>query len=115
MSSKLTVERVLERPLPEQWAEDELMTLAEAARLHWPRGPLTEETLRTAVRDGRLPVSEIARKLFVTKAALRELNVCKPRPAPGFSAERCDNEGDFAASIEAMGRRPPQMVGSKIR
>jgi hypothetical protein len=110
VSSKLTVERVLERPSPDLWAEDELMTLAEAARLFWPKGPLTEETLRTAVRDGRLPVSEIARKLFVTKAALRELNVCKPRPttAPTSSSDPSDDEGDFVASIEAMGRHPPQ-------
>ncbi len=79
MGSKLSTERIIERPSPDEWDADELLTLAEAARLFWPKGPITEETLRTAVRDGRLPVSEIARKLFTTKRALAELNVCRPR------------------------------------
>lgn len=105
MTSKLSVERVLERPRPDQWADDELLTLAEAARLFWPRGPLTEETLRTAVRDGRLPVSEIARKFFVTKTALRELNVCTPRIAPvDRRADADDGEEPYAASLRSMGR-----------
>jgi len=79
MVSKLKLTRVLERTDPAQWSDDELMTLAEAARLFWPSGPLSEETLRPAVRDGRLPVSEIARKLFTTKRALSALHVCTPR------------------------------------
>ena len=53
-------------------------SLGEAAALYWPDGPLTETTLRTAARDGRLPISQIAGKFFVTKAALRCLTVCKP-------------------------------------
>ena len=46
-------DRVAQRPDPAAWGEDELMSLGEAARLHWPDGPIRERTLRTAVRDGR--------------------------------------------------------------
>ncbi|OSI65049.1 hypothetical protein BSZ21_21965 [Bradyrhizobium canariense] len=62
--------RVAARPDPADWAEDELMTLAEAADLMWPSGPLTASSLRTAYRAGELEVVMIARKLLVTKAGL---------------------------------------------
>lgn len=78
MTRNAKTERVCARPDPALWADDELMTLAEAAALYWPAGPLTETSLRTAIRDGRLPISQIAGKFFVTKAALRALTVCEP-------------------------------------
>lgn len=62
--------RVAARPDPQDWGADELMTLAEAAALLWPSGPLTASSLRTAYRAGELEVVMIARKLLVTKAAL---------------------------------------------
>lgn len=49
------------------------MTLAEAARLFWPGGPITVTTLRTAVRQGDLEVVVLARKLFVTPAGIRAM------------------------------------------
>jgi hypothetical protein len=54
--------RVTTRPDPSQWQDDELMTLGEAAALFCPDGPFSERTLRTAVRDGRLPISQVAGK-----------------------------------------------------
>lgn len=72
------VDRVADRPDPRSWGDDELMTLSEAARLHWPHGPITEHTLRTAVRDGRLAISQVAGKFFVTKRALADLSTCEP-------------------------------------
>ena len=45
-------DRISLRPDPASWGDDELMSLAEAARLFWPDGPLTLASLRTAVRDG---------------------------------------------------------------
>ncbi|HEY8162849.1 MAG TPA: hypothetical protein VIF34_11360 [Methylocystis sp.] len=74
--------RVAARPDPALWGEDELLTLREASALFWPQGPLTERSLRTAVRDGRLPVSMVARKLLTTPKALRELSSCVARPSP---------------------------------
>lgn len=62
--------RVAARPDPNDWADDELMTFAEAAALLWPSGPLTASSLRTAYRAGELEVVMIARKLLVTKADL---------------------------------------------
>jgi hypothetical protein len=78
MTRHTKVDRVRARPDPALWADDELMTLVEVAALYWPDGPLTETSLRTAVRDGRLPISQIAGKFFVTKTALRSLTVCQP-------------------------------------
>jgi len=65
--------RVVARPDPAQWRDDELLTFAEAAALMWPDGPLTASSLRTAYRAGQLEVTVIARKLLVTKAALQRL------------------------------------------
>jgi hypothetical protein len=65
--------RVAARPDPAQWADDELMTFKEAAALLWPSGPLTASSLRTAYRAGELEVTVIARKLLVTKSALRAM------------------------------------------
>lgn len=62
--------RVVARPDPADWSDDELMTFAEAAALLWPDGPLTASSLRTAYRAGDLEVVMIARKLLVTKDSL---------------------------------------------
>ncbi|MFK4536383.1 hypothetical protein ABIA00_004566 [Bradyrhizobium ottawaense] len=100
-------DRVAQRPDPGAWGEDELMTLGEAARLHWPDGPITERTLRTAVRDGRLPISRFARKIFVTKRALKALSHCAAispsSPRRGLDGAGRGFERDLAA-IRRMGR-----------
>jgi hypothetical protein len=93
--------RVAARPDPEQWGEDELMNLAEATALFWPQGPISERTLRTAVRDRRLPISLLARKFYVTKAALRVLSRCEPIAARCGSA--ADREDTRAANREDAG------------
>jgi len=101
-------DRVAQRPDPAEWGEDELMTLAEAARLHWPDGPITERTLRTAVRDGRLPISRFAGKFFVTRRALAALSNCEPTPAsrPSRESEVATSgfEDDLAAVRRMRGR-----------
>ena len=65
--------RVAARPDPAQWGDDELLTLAEAAALFWPQGPLTGSSLRTAYRAGTLRVAIIARKILVTKKGLKDM------------------------------------------
>ena len=75
--------RIRERPRPELWGEDEPLTLAEAAALLWPRGPLTAASLRTAYRQGALEVTMVARKLLVTRrqiAAMLERSRLARRP-----------------------------------
>jgi hypothetical protein len=75
--------RIEERPDPSAWGDDELLTLAEAAFLFWPAGPLSETSLRTAVRDRHLDVAEIAGKLLTSKSAIRRMSVCRPRAGQG--------------------------------
>jgi hypothetical protein len=92
------------------------MNLAEAAALFWPQGPISERTLRTAVRDRRLPISVVARKFYVTKAALRVLSRCEPIPprrgsTAGREEDQAANRGDAGvfdsdlAAIHAMATR----------
>lgn len=85
--SRSGLSRVAERPAPWQWDQDELLTLTEAAALFWPAGPITITSLRTAVRDGKLEVAEIAGKLFTSKSAIGRMSRCALRqdradPAP---------------------------------
>jgi hypothetical protein len=94
--------RVSARPNPDEWGEDELMTLAEAEALFWPHGPISERTLRTAIRDGRLPISQVARKFFVTKAALRSLSTCKPIASDADCAERSAKPSAFERDLAAV-------------
>jgi hypothetical protein len=72
--------RVAARPDPAQWADDELLTFTEAVALLWPQGPLTASSLRTAYRAGQLEVTVIARKLLVTKLAIRAMVEAAARP-----------------------------------
>lgn len=74
--------RVERRPDPREWADDELITLPEAAALFWPEGPLTTTSLRTAVRDRMLEVAEIAGKILTTKAAIGRMSSCRLRGRP---------------------------------
>lgn len=71
--------RVAARPAPEQWSEDELLSLPEAAALLWPAGPLSTKSLRTAERDGQLAVVVIAGKMLTTRRALAEMGRCRLR------------------------------------
>ncbi len=99
--------RVAARPDPQQWGLTELMTLAEAAACHWPDGPLTARSLRTAADDGRLPVVMIARKVLTTRAAIQEMSRCAPRTTrkPGHDPPDCPRRNDGAdASDSAYGR-----------
>lgn len=72
--------RVQERPNPREWEEHELLTLAEAAALFWPNGPLTVRSLRTAVRDEILQVTWIAGKIFTTPESIRLM--ARPKNSP---------------------------------
>lgn len=85
-------ERIARRPNPSQWGLDELLTLEEAAVLHWPQGPLTSRSLRTAADAGALGTVLIARKKLTTRRQIAEMSRC----------ERA-----------ASGRRPPATVGGR--
>ena len=75
--------RVAMRPDPALWSGVELMMLEEAAALFWPCGPLTTTSLRTAVRDGKLEIVEIAGKILTNKDSIAKMSVCGVRaPSP---------------------------------
>lgn len=107
--------RIAARPDPQQWDLDELMTLAEAAALHWPHGPLTARSLRTAIDDGMLPVVMVARKLLTSRRALQEMGRCqtrtKPEPAPNSPKHKRPPSADRDA--DAAYRRLMQTLEGK--
>jgi hypothetical protein len=105
MDTRPTPPRVIERPDPRQWETDELMTLAEAVALFWPRGPLTVRSLRTAIRDERLPVSVVAGRHLVTKRALKEMSRCTPLPRQARGAQEAGQE---------IGQEPDEELGNGI-
>ncbi len=61
--------------------DDQLVTLAEAARLFFG-GRLTKSALRTEAKRGNLEIFRIANRDFVTKSAIqRMIQRCAVRPA----------------------------------
>jgi hypothetical protein len=71
--------RIALRPDPDQWSAVELLSLAEAASLFWPMGPLTTTSLRTAVRDHQLDVAVIAGKILTNKESILKMSRCSAR------------------------------------
>ena len=71
MAPRPALARLDERPLSSDWHPDELITFAEAAALHFPKGPLTASTLHLAYRRGELKAKRIAGKHFTTIADIR--------------------------------------------
>ena len=75
--------------------------------LRRPDGPLSDRSLRIAVREGRLPISVEAGKFFVTKDDLSLLSVCTPiAPRDRVSEESADAglEEDLAIIRELRSR-----------
>lgn len=64
--------RVKERPGPDQWDEDEPVTLAEGAAL-FTYGLINERGLRTAIDNGELEFSKPLGRIYTTKRAIRAL------------------------------------------
>ena len=83
--------RIADRPRMEEWADDELLTLPEAAALFWPDGPITTNTLRTAGHEGTLTITKVAGKFFTTPMAIRRMGVdvvgAKTRPNAAEATE----------------------------
>jgi len=77
--------RVKSRPNPDQWGDDEVLTLVEATALFFPEGPLTLSSLRSAVAAGTLEIARVAGKDLTTPRAIRKLvrpscRAAKPSP-----------------------------------
>jgi hypothetical protein len=93
--------RVLERPDPAQWGDQELMNFKEAIALFWPAGPLTIHSLRTAHRQGQLGVAVIAGKFLTTKAAIAEMGSCV-RKTKATAPESTANDRETARARAAL-------------
>lgn len=109
-------DRVRLRPDPAQWGPDELMSLAEAAALFWPAGPLRTSSLRVAHRNGQLSVAVIARRHLTTRAsieamALDNLRKLAPRAVPR-PAEPAPASPDAETQGDRLRRRIGQCVGT---
>lgn len=99
--------RIAKRPSPDDWANDELMTLPEAAKLFWPEpdGPLTTTSLRTAVRDRQLEVAIIAGKFLTTKAAVLKMSNCKLLDADMEDVPELEQRGRTPRSVAELRQR----------
>ncbi len=73
MAPRPPLERLEARPGPDEWDDDELVTLAEAVELFFPRGPLTIGGLRSAIGRHELPSVNICNRIYTTPGALRRL------------------------------------------
>lgn len=73
--------------------DDEPVSLAEACRLFFG-GRLSPSALRTEAAKGRLVITQIARKDFVTRRSIEEMKekcrVPASRPASGFEPKRTE-------------------------
>ncbi len=70
------------RPAPDDWADDEPMTLAEAVEVFFANGPLTSSSLRTEIANGRLATAKVAGRYYVTPANLKALFEPRILPCP---------------------------------
>ncbi len=102
--------RVRIRSRPEEWGDEDLMTLVEAAAVFWPDGPLTVRSLRTEIAAGSLTAERIAGKDLVTPAALREMRKrCRARRSPRVCISA--TEKDVALSGSSS---PPEMKSAQV-
>jgi hypothetical protein len=99
------LDRVAERPDPAEWAPDELISLAEGAALFFPRGPLSEKSLRKAVVDGKLQTVTISRKIYTTPAEMRRMMRPGPPPAPPLPPQPPPDRFGGPASVRAGAAR----------
>ncbi|WP_210200201.1 hypothetical protein [Mesorhizobium carmichaelinearum] len=79
--------------------QDEPVTLAEACRLFFG-GRLSPSALRTEAAKGRLTITQIARKDFVTRRAIEEMMVACRRPVKTES--KTDSRTTAATAQEAL-------------
>lgn len=105
--------RIQARPSPEQWGEDDLLSLPEAASLFWPEGPLSVSSLRVAVRDGVLPVTVVAGKILTTKRAVLSMSVC--HPISGKDAETAIDEPRFPDAAHAVAKDEARLCEPRTR
>ena len=102
--------RAQSRPDPRQWADDEPMTLAEAAAVFFPDGrPLTLRSLRTAADTGELAIAKVAGKNLTTPGAVRAMLT------PKRSAKSADSRRSNRSSSTEEAKSTPTTAESTLR
>jgi hypothetical protein len=107
--------RVNIRPSPEDWRDDEAMTLAEAAAVFFPDGPLTVSSLRTAARAGELAIVTVAGKDLTTPRSVKALVTPCPagkRSRPVSTIEKTKEPG---SSSTEDGRSAQAAAAKKLK
>ena len=97
--------RVKDRPTPDFWDADEVMTLVEAAAVFFPDGLLTIASLRSEIRKGNLAYSVVAGKFLTTPRAMREMlaPVCRPQTQSSAAAEAKNMSTEAGKAAQAAG------------
>lgn len=99
--------RLVLRPWPDDWPDDEPMTLKEAVAVFYPHGPLTVSSLRTEIASGRLATAKVAGRYYVTPANLkalfepRTLTCPESQKAPAFTFARPELTGGQTPSMSS--------------
>jgi hypothetical protein len=104
MPRQVNLARVDRRPEPANWGDDDDMTLAEYIAVFWPEGPLTINTLRTAIKRGDLTAAWVRGLWFVTPAQVRALFQPKAR-TPCHAAPKAP-ASTFAPPAQGAGPTP---------
>jgi len=108
--------RVKLRPTPEDWADDELMTLAEAAALFLPNGsPLTVSSLRNAKRAGQLAFVTVAGKHLTTPRAVKVLVTPCPVAKPNRPASIIETTKEPGSSSIEDGKSAQAAAATKLK
>lgn len=82
---------------------DTLLRLAEAARLAFPDGSMTESGLRRERDRGRLTVWRVANKEYTTLSAIRGmLDQCRVTPSPPACASKEPPKDDPLSGTSSM-------------
>lgn len=102
--------RIADRPTPQEWGDDELLTLPETAALFWPAGPITTSTLRNAAGRGQLRVVVIAGKHFTNKAAVEAM--CRSAAPLAQTDQTADMKRDVLKELDALKRRRNRRGGA---
>ncbi len=107
MAPRPSLDRLATRPTAGDWGEDELVSLAEAAALFFPSGPLSAASLRAARRRGELACAEVCGRTFTTPRAVRAMSALSARvnDRPGLERQHASVDLVGASALEELRRR----------
>lgn len=92
--------RTADRPAPEDWTDEDPMTLVEFASVFGAVLPITVSAMRTEIARGRLTASRVGGSYFVTPAAVKALFRCpvSPKARASTSAKAGSTTGRASSS-----------------